>query len=279
MFTLDPTRVLNDVSQASVVLAANDKGVKTKALFIKKTAKINVENILKVTKRAYKAPAADTVKVTKATTDWVAGAYRINIDFKLSSECQRSDLARFKTTKGKTVSIEAFVSVAGTLTPIVTSVNNFFKPYENKDFSVASAVETTNTVLNFTAGDEFIRVNSITIEKYNGTTGLFEAFATGVITRGTEGFGTPWHLLKNLRLPTEENLALTALHQDERPITGVQYNQYTIHYKVDRGNMGYQVAGGTAESKASVTLYIPSTGVTAFEGYITTDLGLTLATI
>ena len=66
MFTLDPTRVLNDVSQASVVLAANDKGVKTKALFIKKTAKINVEDILKVTKRAYKAPAADTVKVTKA---------------------------------------------------------------------------------------------------------------------------------------------------------------------------------------------------------------------
>lgn len=279
MFNVEPTRILNDISSVSVVLAAADAGVKTKALRIAKCAKIEIETITKITKRAYVAPVKDTAVCTIPTANLTAGHYRINVDFKLSSDSQRSDLARFKVTKGKTVSIECTIASTGVVTPIVTAVTKFFKPYENKDVSLATSVATTNTLFTFTAGDEYIRFNSVTIEKFNPTSKEFEAFSTAVITRGTEGFGTPWQLIKNLRLPTEANLDLTALHQDERPNMAYQYTQYCIHYTVNRGKMGYQVAAGTAQSSGVLTLYVPTGNVAALETILTTDLGGTITTI
>ena len=103
-------------------------------------------------------------------------------------------------------------------------------------------------------------LDSKTSTQLNGTTEGFFA--------GKEGFGTYSFLLHNLRLPTSARTRAFGINQDETPIIGAKYNQYTIHYCANRGVLGLNAVGDTVKSVTTHVFYVKSDLASAFEALL-----------
>ena len=73
---------------------------------------------------------------------------------------------------------------------------------------------------------------------------------------GKEGFGTYSYVLHNLRIPTSANTRAFRVYEDEAPIVGARYNQYTIYYCADRGQLGLNAVGDTTKSVTTHVFYV-----------------------
>lgn len=67
------------------------------------------------------------------------------------------------------------------------------------------------------------------------------------------GFGTYRNIMKNLRLPSAANLRFGHIVEDEAPILGAEYDQFTIYYCVHRGILGSDAVG---DDVTSVTCHV-----------------------
>ena len=83
--------------------------------------------------------------------------------------------------------------------------------------------------------------------------------------QGKEGFGTYPFLLHNLRLPTYARNRWLALNQDETPIVGAKYNQYTIYYCANRGILGDNAVGDMVKSRTTHVFYVKQDLASDFE--------------
>lgn len=75
------------------------------------------------------------------------------------------------------------------------------------------------------------------------------------------GTGTYQQILRDLRLPTMENLGYMSLTQqmNEMPIPGMNYVQYTLHYVTCRGILGGSAVGEVTHSKTTHVFFVPAT--------------------
>jgi hypothetical protein len=75
------------------------------------------------------------------------------------------------------------------------------------------------------------------------------------------GTGTYQQILRDLRLPTMENLAYGSLTQqmNEMPVPGMNYVQYTLHYVTCRGILGGSAVGEVTHSKTTHVFFVPAT--------------------
>ena len=105
--------------------------------------------------------------------------------------------------------------------------------------------------------------NYETLEKLGTSEGYFN---------GKLGFGTYSWVLHNLRIPTSARTHAFALNQEESPILGAKYNQYTIHYCVNRGVLGTNAVGDTVKSVTTHVFYVKD-DLTDFETKLKTAFG------
>lgn len=95
-----------------------------------------------------------------------------------------------------------------------------------------------------------------------------------VVDRGTNGFGTFRHLVKDLRLPTGVSTGWAALHQSERPVPGALYNQYIIYYKAPSGtNPSLAAVSHETKSKTAHVFWVRQDYATAFEAVVAEVVG------
>ena len=75
------------------------------------------------------------------------------------------------------------------------------------------------------------------------------------------GTGTYQQILRDLRLPTMENLGYMSLTQqmNEMPVPGMNYVQYTLHYVTCRGILGGSAVGEVTHSKTTHVFFVPAT--------------------
>jgi hypothetical protein len=91
---------------------------------------------------------------------------------------------------------------------------------------------------------------------YPGQVGAFVPCAADAVVATNlpkEPFGSYAYLMKDLTLPTYENIRWAGEKVDERPIPGATYNQYTVYICKNRGIMGGDAVG---EEVKSVTCHI-----------------------
>jgi hypothetical protein len=137
----------------------------------------------------------------------------------------------------------------------------------SKNFDFEMSAE--GNVLTLTAGADYIRFKEIDVNKVSVNYTGYEAqedliqFACNkaddavVITPGMNGFGDTAWLINNFQLPTYVNTNWMALHQDERPIPGKLYNQFTLHAVADRGELtGMGAVGQKLASKTTHVFYV-----------------------
>lgn len=106
----------------------------------------------------------------------------------------------------------------------------------------------------------------------------FETLFVGTKTvAAVEPFGSAWYITKNLRLPSSSNTRFMAINEDERPIDGALYNQYSFDYSVVRDITGMNAVGQSLTSVTNHIIYVKSDLSSDFETLLLTSTGLSIA--
>jgi len=274
---------------ANTAFETDDESVTgTSALVIQRLNKYLASNLLgKVYKRSASNPVNEVGTIVLPTTGNVSGTYRLRVDVTMSGSYP-IDYDRWAINKGKPFFVEVVVPTAQTgdvlAATLCAGFINGLKKYNGQNIKDIVPTYTSNSGTNagsiiITASNEYMRFltdsgNYFQIELLDSTGENYNPIAVGTVTTvGVEGFGTAWFITKNLRLPTQEATRFFGEDQDERPVNGVLYNQYTFAYNALRNFTGVGAVGQSITSKTTHVLYIPTTLASTFEGYITSAFG------
>ena len=249
MFQYTNTIVLNSLKDVTTGL---DKFVERTidgqpALDVRRVNLFKKPNVSKMFKRAASDPVIGNVSFKMTQQD--AGIYRIKLYMRLSGS-QNSYYANDFVFKGKPLVYEFRIAsnttpganVAAEAKRVIDKIQTLYG-----DKWIKTSVD--EDVLTISGTDEYQLFTEAKLQKLNMaannplTNEVFEDIAEGTIVPCREGFGTYTHILKDLRLPTMESRRFEAVNQEELPIPGMKYNQYTIYYKVDRGLFGGAALG------------------------------------
>lgn len=290
MFQFTTTNVINsnkDFTTGKPLWSVQEAaGGKPASLDVKRVNKFIATNVTAI----YKAEAEDA-EFAKATIDLsqvngTAGdVFRLHIYVGLSQASQSSLYANDLQWKGKPFSVD-FVwgeSASDTVAKLVKTINKYSTMVYNKRLLNVSG---SGTFLTIEGTDEYQKFIFLNIEKFDADAyhsmgeynivrsleDLSEVESNAEVTnaaeayfQGKEGFGTYSFLLHNLRLPTYANRRWLALNENETPIIGAKYNQYTIHYCVDRGILGDNAVGDEVKSRTTHVFYVKQDLATDFE--------------
>lgn len=261
-------------------------GSKPASLNVKRVNNFISTNVVAI----YKAEAYDA-EYAKATIDFsqVNGTegdvFRLHLYIGLSQASQSSLYANDLQWKGKPLSVD-FVwadNAANTVAKLIKTINKYEMMVYNKKLLNVSY---RGTYLTIEGTDEYQRFKFINIEKFDNepyhgmgeykvvrslenlskksTNAEVTSSAEGYFA-GKEGFGTYSFLLHNLRIPTHDRTRYLALNQDETPVIGAKYNQYTVYYCVNRGILGSNAVGDTVKSRTTHVFYVNQTISSEFE--------------
>lgn len=287
MFQFTTTNVINtnvDLNTGKELWSAQ-KADATKgtvaSLNIKRVNNFKQPNVVHIFKSEYTAP-----KNAKATLDLstVGGnkgdAYRLSIYIRLSQSLQSSYYSNDMVFKGKPLSVEFNWQDSAQNT--AKKLADIIKKYEIAVYEKPIVKVTANgNNLIIDATDQYQRFYTVEIEKYDADayhgmgeyTPVIAAHEeshedydkTNVIVQGVEGFGTYEWLLHNLRLPTTMRTRVFAMNSDETPIPGAKYNEYIIHYCVNRGILGTNAVGDLVKSMTTHVFYVNQAVSAEFE--------------
>ena len=297
MFQFTTTNVINSDKDLTTGKALYE--VKNDTLVVKRVANFKKENIAAI----YKAVAVDpeNAKVTIDLTGVSATAgdvLRLSIYVGLSQASQDSRYSNDMIYKGKPFSVD-FVwqdTAANSAKKLVETIKKYSLLVYGEKLLTAS---NSGAFITIEATNEYQRFKRVDLEKFEKTPDEYPysgkytvikslsnlASKTSTQLNGTtegffagkEGFGTYSFLLHNLRLPTSARTRAFGINQDETPIVGAKYNQYTIHYCANRGVLGLNAVGDTVKSVTTHVFYVKSDLAGAFEALLTQVGSITTA--
>lgn len=124
----------------------------------------------------------------------------------------------------------------------------------------------TGTKVTLTATADYLRFAKVEIVKLNDEGDDVEVVGTKQtegsdllikeVTKGQAAFGTYSHIIKDLRLPTNENTRWLHIRQDETPLIGTIYDQYIIEYKAPANNRPLGAVGCEVDSYTTHVFWV-----------------------
>jgi len=245
-------------------------------LNVAKVGTFKKSGIVSVYKRPYAAGVKEIATITVPTLTAGAAA-RIVVGVKLSGSTQ-SEYTNYSMDFKLPVVVEILASgVAATdAAAFITQLNALKSRFGHTYFTTTSG---GGAVITFTAKEDVQRFNSIVITEetlVSTTLNLVDyvSKATGsVTTPGKIGFGDNSWMLRNIMVPTAENVRVFGISKEERPIMGGNYSQYTLRYSIAKDGTDGIVSGGN--SVTTHVFYVLSSLVSGFETAIN-NVGLTI---
>lgn len=266
MFNWNQTTVVNtltDLNGKSKIKEAKKGDTVLEGFYLAKYGLFLKENTVSVSKKESE-PAVDG-KVTFSVPPTEEGeVYRIKLYARLSGS-NNSYYANNLVFKGKPFVFEFLGGADATAEKLVKKFNSILTAYDDQFLKVSL----DNSQIAFT-GDNYTLFTEAVVEYFKEegksiTGGVWEKVSDGTITKCVNGFGTYEHITKDLRLPTSEALAFKALNQEELPIPGAKYNQYTIVYCASRGVQGMDAIGDVVKSQTVHSFYVKEDLASEFE--------------
>ena len=289
MFQFTTTNVINSDKDLTTGKALYE--VKNDTLVVKRVANFKKENIAAI----YKAEAVDpenakvTIDLGTGITAKAGDIFNLSIYVGLSQASQDSRYSNDMIYKGKPFSVD-FVwqdTAANSAKKLVETIKKYSLLVYGEKLLTAS---NSGAFITIEATNEYQRFRRVDLEKFEKTPDEYPysgkytvikslsnlASKTSTQLNGTtegffagkEGFGTYSFLLHNLRLPTSARTRAFGINQDETPIVGAKYNQYTIHYCANRGVLGLNAVGDTVKSVTTHVFYVKSDLASAFEALL-----------
>jgi len=293
MFQFTTTTILNslqDYNDSSKDLIGEVKNGSTViGIHIKRDFKFLAANVEAIYKRAAYDPemAEATIDLTGVTAPTEDTTFRIAVYIRLSGS-QNSYYANDFVFKGKPFYIEFLWRVGETAANVAKKVIKVAKKYQQMvyEYQLLDITESAG-VVTIKGTDEYQTLTKVDLEKFDVNAGPWQdgghvgefipvdtldeesVYHTGdvvtLVKQAKQGFGTYRNMIKDYRLPTAANTRWTKIIQDETPVVGAKYNQYTIVQCVNRGIMGGDAVGEVAKSKTTHVFFVKQDLATAFE--------------
>lgn len=280
MFQFTTTNVINsdvDLTSGKALWSTQSESTESPASFnVKRHLKFLKPNVLGITYAPYveaKVPSA-TLDLSALTAPTEKDElYRIAMYIRLSDSAN-SYYANDLVFKGRPFYIEFVWKKDEDASKVVERVKKMVKKFMLTVYETELVkVDVDGTKIILKGVDEYQRFTRVDIENYVDKDtcpvfGEFEVVASAlpdtdpdhdanfVISQGVEGFGTYQWVLKNLRLPTAARLSYGAVNADEAPVLGAKYDQYVIHYCVNRGIMGGDAVGEVTKSLTTHVFFV-----------------------
>ena len=300
MFQFTTTTVINsatDYTNPSVALFKGDP----KYFDVKRVNRFKVKNIRSVYRQVPVAPSnakatidMDKVKETLNTKSVTKGTFRVEIYVHLAQSNNNPLYSNTWVVKGRPWTFEFSATSTEEGENIVAKVIKMitkFKLFTMDTEQLKATKEGAKLVL--TAQDPYQIFSKVELQYFDpsiGTTtgcctprgeyvSVENCGVTGVvtITSGNEGFGTFEWIMRNLRLPTAEQTRWSAPYQDDRPMVGATYTQYTLEYCENRGILGGDAVGEETKSVTTHVFFVNQVVKSQFESALT-DAHITILT-
>lgn len=292
MFQFTTTTVINsakDYTNPSVDLFKGD----SKYFDVKRVNRFKVKNIRSVYKQdpVAQSNAKATIDMSKistvlTTSKATKGTFRVEIYVHLAQSNNNPLYSNTWVVKGRPWTFEFSATStedAGNIVDKVIKMITKFKLFTMDTEQLKATKESTKLVL--TAQDPYQIFSKVELQYFDPSIGTTTGCCTprgeyapvenyGVtnvttITPGNEGFGTFEWIMRNLRLPTAEQTRWNALYQDDRPIVGATYTQYTLEYCENRGILGGDAVGEETKSVTTHVFFVNQNVKTQFETALT----------
>lgn len=277
MFKYSVTSVINTIKDYTTGLplfegldgkAQADGTVLENRLKIRRGLEFKKSNVQAIYHRGYREAVNPEYKVALDTVAATPGIYRISLYVTLSGS-QDERYANTRVLKGKPIFVEFEVTAkentAALVADKVIAITKKYLQmvYEDKIINIVKD-STTGIIIKGISGEQ--RFSKVALEKWenNDWTTLDESINGVAGTKitvtaiGDNGFGTYRNIIKDLRLPTAANTRWTHIVQDETPVLGGMYDQYTIVYCVHRGVLGSDAVGDDVTSITEHVFYVKS---------------------
>lgn len=282
MFNFTTTNVINsnnDLSTGKTLWSAQEeKDGKPASFHVKRVNNFLAPNVVAI----YKATAVDPELAKVCINLEGLGAksgdtFRLAVYIGLTQASQDSRYSNDMILKGKPFAVD-FVWTGIDAEKMAEKLVKTIKKYEIMVYGDKLLnVSQSGSYITIEAVNEYQRFKTVNIEKfdeeahfgmgeYNVVKSLEDltevdsnAKVTGTAENyfvGKEGFGTYSFLLHNLRLPTSARTRAFGINQEETPIVGAKYNQYTIHYCAKRGILGMNAVGDVTKSLTTHVFYV-----------------------
>ena len=292
MFQFTTTTVINsakDYTNPSVDLFKGD----SKYFDVKRVNRFKVKNIRSVYKQdpVAQSNAKATIDMAKVKETLTAnkatkGTFRVEIYVHLAQSNNNPLYSNTWVVKGRPWTFEfsaTSTEEAGNIVDKVIKMITKFKLFTMDTEQLKATKEGTKLVL--TAQDPYQIFSKVELQYFDPSIGTTTGCCTprgeyapvenyGVtnvttITPGNEGFGTFEWIMRNLRLPTAEQTRWNALYQDDRPMVGATYTQYTLEYCENRGILGGDAVGEETKSVTTHVFFVNQNVKTQFEAALT----------
>lgn len=282
MFNFTTTTVINsqqDLTTGLPLWSLQNKtlanGKETTTLNIKRLHNFNKDNVLAI----YKAEGnhSELAKVQIDLGDLGANQkdiFRLNIYIGLTQASQDSRYANDMIYKGKPFFMD--FTWKGTASEVAEKLVKNIKKWQLTTYG-DKLINITNvgSSLIIEATNEFQKFKKVNIELLDpnayGGFGDLEVVksledldevdeaakvSTDSYFVGKEAFADYDYILRNLRLPTSAHTGAFAVDSDHQPIPGALYNQYTIHYCTNAGQLGMNTVGHVVKSVTTHVLFV-----------------------
>lgn len=292
MFQFTTTTVINsakDYTNPSVELFKGD----SKYFDVKRVNRFKVKNIRSVYKRdpVAQSNAKATIDMAKVKETLTAnkatkGTFRVEIYVHLAQSNNNPLYSNTWVVKGRPWTFEfsaTSTEEAGNIVDKVIKMITKFKLFTMDTEQLKATKEGTKLVL--TAQDPYQIFSKVELQYFDPSIGTTTGCCTprgeyapvenygvtnvATITPGNEGFGTFEWIMRNLRLPTAEQTRWNALYQDDRPMVGATYTQYTLEYCENRGILGGDAVGEETKSVTTHVFFVNQAVKTQFEAALT----------
>lgn len=293
MFQFTTTTIVNSLNDYNFpdkpLITEVTEGNSVVGIHIKRDFKFLAANVEAIYKRAASDPvmAQATIDLTEVTATSEDTTFRIAIYIRLSGS-QNSYYANDFVFKGKPFYIEFLWRAGETAANVAKKVIKIAKKYQQMvyEYQLLDITESAG-VITIKGTDEYQTLTKIDLEKFDANEGPWQEgghvgafipvdtldtesiYYTGdvitLVNQAKQGFGTYRNMIKDYRLPTASNTRWNKIIQDETPIVGAKYNQYTIVQCVKRGIMGGDAVGEVVKSKTTHVFFVKQDLATDFE--------------
>ena len=264
MYQFTTTNVINSATDSNTAIAkyAGANGV----FNVARVGSFKKDKVVSVYKNAYVAGVLEEATITVPTVT-LGLVIRATVNVFLTTSAN-SEYANFSMDFKKPVTVEV-ISTGDATTDAAALVKQLKALKDRFGYAYITASNSTN-VITIKATEPFQRIKSIIIEKEVASPNSmiqpeYQVVGTSftVTVPGVDGFGDDSWMVRNIVIPTAENVRHFGMNKDGRPIIGGGYDQYTLRYKIELDGDDGVFSG--AQSVTTHVFYVLSTLSAAFK--------------
>lgn len=269
MYQFTTTNVINSAKDSNTAI---DKYAGANGVFnVARVGSFKKDNVVSIYKKAYNAATLEVARVQIPSV--TAGkVYRLTVDVRLINSANSEYASTYIYFK-KPVVVEVLGKSTAALTAaaLVAEIKGLKDRYGvsyitaavvNTDYVQVTCTESAQRIKSMIVEEETASTSTLILPQYTDLSGT----TFSVTTAGVQGFGDDEWMVRNIVLPTAENVRYYGINKDGRPIIGGNYSQYTLRYSIEKTWNDGIVAGGT--SVTTHVFYVLESLIPSFEAAI-----------